>query len=384
MRRYLTMCVLLFGLSMLTGCWDRTEVNDMAFVTATGFDKVKENSFLVSVQAPLPSAMGGPSGGGGGTSGDKPFYVDSSKGRNVREANDNLQKRMSRELFFAHRRVVIFGEKLASEGIKRSLDLILEHPESRLSTYVIVSKGQALDILTSSPHFEQLPAEALRELTKTGFKIDTRNTLNYLHLPGIDPVIPVVKTVKTQNKGNDEKVELQMDGVAIMKDDFLQFMTNEKEAIGISWLLRRMTDKNITVQIDKDSEINLNIPEYQIRPTYKLKNNLPEYTIELKVKTNLLQNEPNLNLEDNEIYKMATDKTEQLIKEQVESIIEHAKKEGVDPYGLGYLVYRTNNMVWENHLSDKWRDLLPDIKVQVKVEADIARVNNKGIKVREA
>lgn len=369
---------------MLAGCWDRQEVNDLAFVTATGFDKQAENSFLVSVQAPLPSAMGGPGGGGGGTSGNKPFYVDSELGRNVREANDKLQKRMSRELFFAHRRVVIFGEKLASEGMERSLDLILEHPESRLSTFLLVAKGDALDILTSSPHFEQLPAEALRELTKTGFDIDTRNVLNYLHLPGIDPVIPVVKTVKTKNRGNDPKQEVQMDGLAIMKDDFLQFMTNEEEAAGISWLLNKMIDKKITVPIDKDSEINLNIAEYKINPSFKLKNNLPEFTIKLKVDTILLQNEPDLNLEDNENYKMATNKTEQFIKKQVESIIEHSKKEGVDPYGLGYLVYRTNNMVWEKHLRDKWRDLLPDIKVHIKIEADIITVNNKGVKIREA
>lgn len=372
-------CVLL-----LTGCWDRTEINDLAFVTATGIDKLGENDFRVSVQTPLPGSMGGPSGGGGGTGGEKPFYVDSGNGRNIREANDALQRRMSRELFFAHRRVFIFGEEVAKGGIEPSLALILEHPESRLSTYLLVAKGEAMDILTASPHFEQLPAEAVRELTKAAIEIDTRKVYNEIHLPGKDPAIPVIRTVKTENKGTDEKSEVQIDSSAIMKDDKLQFIANEKETSGLTWLLQGMKDKNITVPIQKNGEIILRIPDYNIRTSFTVKNNLPEFTIKLSVDSIMLQNEANLNLEDKDTYEMATRKTEALIKEQVEAIIEHAKKEGVDPFGLGLHVYRMDNMFWEQHLAEKWRESLPDIKVNIVVAADIIRVNNKGIKIREA
>ncbi|MEQ2525487.1 Ger(x)C family spore germination protein [Bacillaceae bacterium CLA-AA-H227] len=368
----------------LTGCWDRTEVNDLAFITSTGIDKLEDNLFQVSIQVPLPSAMGGPSGGGGGTSGNKPYYVDSGIGRNVREANDDMQRRMSRELYFAHRRVIILGEKLASEGMERSLDLILEHPESRLSTFMLVAKGNAMDILTSSPHFEQIPAEAVRELTKTALKMNTREIINQLHLPGKDPIIPVVRTVTTQNNGQDEKIELQIDGAAILKDDVLQFMTNDQEALGISWLLKRMYEKKLTVSVRKESELNLIVEDYKLKPSYKINNKLPEFTISLFVDCNLLQNEPDLNLEDPDIYSLATRKIEEEIKKQVAGIINHAKSVGVDPYGLGWLVYRHDNKLWEENLSKNWRELLPDIKVAANVEAEIAVINNKGIKIREA
>ncbi|MGG0716961.1 Ger(x)C family spore germination protein [Robertmurraya massiliosenegalensis] len=384
MKKSWQVIILFICVFFLSGCWDRKEVNDLAFVIATGFDKEGENDFRISVQTPLPSAMGGPGGGGGGTSGSSPFYVDSGKGRNIREADDNLQKRVSRELFLAHRRVFIFGEEVASGGIERSLNYILEHPESRLSTFLLIAKGEAIDILTASPHFEQLPSEAVREMAKTTLNIDTRDVLNDLHLPGKDPVIPVVKTVKTQNKGNDERKEIQLDSVGIMKDDALNFITNENETTGVYWINNRMRQKDVTVTIDKDSELNLIIRDYKIKPSYQVHNHIPEFTINLYVDGILLQNEAELDLEDTEVYRMATTKFADQISKQVEGIIDHAKSEGIDPYGLGLYIYRTDNILWEKHLAEQWRDLLPELKVHVVVNAEITRVNNKGIKIREA
>lgn len=45
-----TLFIILFLLS-LTGCWDRKEINDLAFVIATGVDKGKDDEYKVSVQA---------------------------------------------------------------------------------------------------------------------------------------------------------------------------------------------------------------------------------------------------------------------------------------------------------------------------------------------
>jgi len=91
-----------------------------------------------------------------------------------------------------------------------------------------------------------------------------------------------------------------------------------------------------------------------------------------------------LDLEDEEVYKMATTKFADQIRKQVEGVIDHAKSEGIDPYGLGWFVYKTDNILWEKHLAKKWRDILPNLKIHIDVNAEITRVNNKGIKIREA
>lgn len=129
--------------------------------------KIDENQFRTSVQIPLPGAMGGAgsTGGGGGTKGG-PYYIDSEIGRNIRESNDLLQRRMSRKNNFSHRRVIIIGEELARSGFKKTLDVLLDQPQSRITAYVLLTKGEALQILNAEPHLEKLSSEALRELSK--------------------------------------------------------------------------------------------------------------------------------------------------------------------------------------------------------------------------
>ncbi|WP_449619913.1 hypothetical protein [Robertmurraya sp. Marseille-Q9965] len=50
MKKIQYILIILVIMLVLTGCWDRTEVNDLAFVTATGIDKLEDNLFQVSIQ----------------------------------------------------------------------------------------------------------------------------------------------------------------------------------------------------------------------------------------------------------------------------------------------------------------------------------------------
>jgi Ger(x)C family germination protein len=369
----------------LTGCWDRTEVNDMAFVIATGIDKMEENKFKVSVQVPLPSAMGGQgsSGGGGGTTGG-PFYVDSGIGRNVREANDDLQKRMSRELYFGHRRVLIFGEKLAQGGVERSLDVVLEEPQSRLSSYVLLTKGDAMKVLNATPHLEQLPAEAIREMAKRREGITVKNVLNDLGRPGKDPVIPVVEVVKTQNgESKDKKDEIKVNGYGVLKHDKLKFYTNKDETSGTLWLLGYYPGQHFTFSVGEKEELNVHVKAQKVDLDYKIIDEVPAFTLKISVNADIEQNEPNFKLDKQDIYNKAIESMEKQIEEEVKAILEHSTSEGIDMYGLGWYLYKTENSLWVEEFKDRWDQLLPELDVEVVVDAEIKRTINSGINIRE-
>ncbi|MBM7663041.1 Ger(x)C family germination protein [Bacillus mesophilus] len=375
----LFLCVL-----VLSGCWDRSEVNDVAFVIATGFDKVEENKFQVSVQVPLPGAMGdGASGGGGGTSGG-PYYVDSGIGRNVRESNDDLQKRMSRELYFGHRRVLVFGEKMARGGFQKSLEVVLEQPQSRLSSYVLLTDGEALKILNGTPHLEQLPAEAIREMAKSMNAITVKDVLNDLERHGKDPVIPKVDVVETQNgDSKDKKDEFKLNGFGILKHDHLKFFTNKQETSGAMWLLEKFPGSNYTFSLGEKDEINVYINNQRTQINSKVIDGMPTFTINIKVNAHTVQNEPKLDLEKQEEYKLATGKMEEQIKAEVTEILEHSTSEGIDMAGLGWHLFRHEIFLWEEKWKDNWEKLLPDLKIDVKVNAEIERTINSGINIKE-
>jgi spore germination protein KC len=384
MRIYLQL-LLSFLLFILSGCWDRAEINDLAFVTASGIDKEEKNKFVTAVQVPLPGAMGGAgsSGGGGGTVGG-PYYVDSEAGRNVRESNDNLQRKMSRKLYFGHRRIIVFGERIAREGFHKSLNVVLEQPQSRLSSFVLVTDGTSMKVLNATPHMEKISSEAIREMAKNYMDLSVKDVLNDIDRPGKDPVIPVVKVVKTKNgDSKDKKDEIMINGVGIFKGEKLVYFADREESMGAMWLLGRMKRKNFTFPVDELAEINVNINHVKIKVKPQLKGDIPSFHLNLIVKSSMMQNEPQLDLSEKKKYQFVTTKMEKEIKQQVESVLNHSKQKGIDVFGLGYYIYTHDNPVWEKKWENNWDKVLPEVEIKVSVKADIDQSVNPGIQIRE-
>ncbi|WP_156410965.1 hypothetical protein [Paenibacillus sp. Soil787] len=82
---------LLFIVLIISGCWDRTEINDIAFISGAAFDLRENGNYMLSLQIAIPaSGQGGP--GSGGSNQNEKFFVISATGKNANEAFQKLQK----------------------------------------------------------------------------------------------------------------------------------------------------------------------------------------------------------------------------------------------------------------------------------------------------
>lgn len=379
MKKASILIMTLFLLIPLTGCWDRTEINDLAFVVATGVDKGPKQQYRFTVQIPLPSSLGGTgsSGGGGGTSGEGPFLVATGTGRNIREGVEDIQARLSRNLYFAHRRVLIIGEDQAKEGIREILNSVFIQPQSRLSTFLTVSKGEAVKMLKAQPRMEQSSAEAIREMAKAGANLTVMDVLQNLDRQGKSLIIPMVEPTGTLKKESDGK-EILMESFAVFKADKLSFFTSKKESQGILWLLERMKKKSYSFSVLKNKEMTVHINENSVHPNLKIVNGNPEFAVSVRVTGYLLDNEPNLRIEDPATYNKIIDNMEKKIKNDIHSILDHAHTQGIDIYGFGWFLFKRHHQKWEHEWKQNWKSMLPSLKVTVKVDADIQRTTNTG------
>ncbi|MDG0793923.1 spore germination protein [Cohnella ginsengisoli] len=139
MNRAWQACLLL-SVCVLSGCWDRTEINDLAFIAGSAFDLTENGDYRLSLQIAIPSSTPGGVAGGGP---QQKFFVLSATGKNANEAFEMLQKKSSRKLFTAHRSVIFIGETLGRRGINGVLDVFAHDPRQRLRTYMMVVKGGA-------------------------------------------------------------------------------------------------------------------------------------------------------------------------------------------------------------------------------------------------
>lgn len=65
-RKRLVLLLMLIGTTFTSGCWDKTELNEMSIVSAVGIDKNKEGKLVGTFQIINPVNVAGSLQGGGG------------------------------------------------------------------------------------------------------------------------------------------------------------------------------------------------------------------------------------------------------------------------------------------------------------------------------
>lgn len=154
-----TLAILLLALSGL-GCWDREELEDLAFVSVIGIDRGRENSLRVSFLIPIPRSRAEVGGGDG--KGDLLTTVESES---LLEAKNLANVHVSRRIILSQVSVYVIGEDLARSGIEDYLKPFSRDRELRLSLpWIVVVKGTAAGFLGAlKPSFETHGARHLVE-----------------------------------------------------------------------------------------------------------------------------------------------------------------------------------------------------------------------------
>lgn len=372
MKRLLNQLLPLLLILLMVGCWDRREINDIAIVTATGFDKQGEDEYLITAQAPIPGAMGGTGGGGGGTSGGAMFYLDAGAGKSVRQANQDLQKRMARRLMFGHRRVVVFGEELAKGGLRETLDVLTRTREARLNTQLFIAKGKANEVLAALPQLENLSSEAIREqgvntyfLTLEDFLVDYQRT-------GDDPLLPVLQTVKNKAPNPElQEDQIEISQLAVFKEDQIAFMTDKKQTVAATFLIEKMKGKTYSVEWESGVVTDLLIKQQSKGMSYKIKDNMPIFQITVNLKGDVLEDQKGLNFEERRAMEQLNKQINKQVEAEINNLLDETLSKGIDTFGFGWLLHRRDREKWANEWKDSWRTLLPTLTYDVKVNSSI-------------
>ncbi|HHV98659.1 MAG TPA: Ger(x)C family spore germination protein [Clostridiaceae bacterium] len=146
-------------LIMFTGCFDRREVDDLAYVIAIGLDKGKTNFLKMTLQIAVPLAVGSGNEGGGGN-GNKSVILTTIETPSIFSGLNMANNYLSKEINLSHAKVVVFSEELAREGIQKYINALKRFREVRGNTYIVVSRGSAEEYLRSiKPLLEVNPAK---------------------------------------------------------------------------------------------------------------------------------------------------------------------------------------------------------------------------------
>ena len=356
-----------------SGCWDRTEINDLAFVMGTSLDLTDNGEIRGSVQVAVPiTGQGAPRGGG--TQGK--FFVVSAVGKSSNEVIQGLQRKLSRRLYYAHRSVVFVGEKLAKHGIKDILDFFSRDPHSRLRTFIMVVKGgEGREVLQVRYPYEEVPTEAVKEMEILGsdLGVTLRDLFMAASSDGIHPVMGVIEPA-VPSEGLDERknIVFKLAGSAIFKDFKLAGLLDEKETGGLLWMTNHVKNGRITATLPEGyGNVGMILTNTKRTITPEIHGSKIKFKVELQGEGSLNENNTPLDVGQPKNLELVTKAMEKSVETQVRKFLSKIQKQyKVDIVGFGQEIYRKEPKQWKT-LKDQWDKKFPEAEVSIAVKISI-------------
>jgi spore germination protein KC len=362
---------LIFILSslLLMGCWDRREINDVAFVLTSGFDLTADNKYEISIVLPLTSQE---SVKQKGSSGGKSFYVDTQIENNEYDVLNKIEQRTSREINFHHRREVLFSEKVVNhKGLSYLLNLLIHRRENRINTLVVIVKKNVKKLLEADPQMDKYPGERIRETLVMNWlpSLNEQDIYTKISLKGIDPFIPVFDAIKMK-----KKKQIQFIGIALLSGDKIVGYVPEEDIVPYLWLGSAFKIHKEKVSLSGRNAV-INVDTGKKRLKVKRLGNKIQYQLFIDAKGEILLNDTNLDLSRPQNVSLLERQWQIQLTNKLNKAVSELKKKKCDLMGAGLKLHATYPSEWRQ-IQKNWYEKLAKSEFKIQVNVEIQHFGN--------
>jgi Ger(x)C family germination protein len=380
MMKFIKIILIITMILTLTGCWDKIEIDQRAFVSAVGIDTYKPNNnqdteepekssrnrYIITYVIPNLDAIGK------NAVSDKRRFVLSSIGSNPYQTTRQLSTRLNKVMFFKHMKALVIGEDVArnSEYFKEIMDSVERNFELSRKINVMIAQGTAKDIMKVEPEAEPVTGTFLTEISENvntaRFSPQTLgDILLSLHFDG-NAVLP--RVVHGEN-------EIKVAGSAIIKDYKLVGWLGELENRSILFLTDRVKGSIVDV-IENKAVVPYIITDSSTKKSVKAENEkiIANILIEMEGFAEQYKLDAPKELLDEETIRSIEKKVENQVKKDIEGVIKKLQEEfKVDIIGLGEYISKFKPDLWES-VKDDWDEVFTDVVINISVKAKLRRV----------
>lgn len=364
--------VLVITLSLLqTGCWNAREIDELGFVLSIGLDK-DENGFKVTAQMPSPQTYSKTSPGFAA----KPFWIVSSTGKTIFEAIRNMASISSRRIFWSHIKVILISEELVKSNTIEIFDFFIRNPELRLRTLVAVTPGEAGKLLDIIPVMEKDPAIYLekiiqnKNLTGKSYNVMLKDFLQDYLDPNVAPVTSRIIIDKSK-----QELVVKTSGAYVFSENNFPISLSEQNTRGLLWIKGKMDDSIMVVNCPYDDQpTTLEIKTSKISFKSVLENDIPRFTVNVKVTATLTEQSCLTDFNDMNKLKDLESSMEDAIRKDIQSTLTVAKEIETDFVGLSSILHSQHKEEWQQ-ISSKWNKVFKNSDIAIVVKVDIPHIS---------
>ncbi|MGN8647618.1 Ger(x)C family spore germination protein [Gracilibacillus sp. HCP3S3_G5_1] len=395
--------LLLSGLMLvlLTGCWDRYELEERANIIGLAIDIAEESEMAqedeanhkesnypeveneeyvkMTAQIALPGKIKlGPEGVEGEGGAQKNAWMIEIVGHSIKDAMTNLQQQLAETLYLGHLQVIVISEDVAKRGVSDINDYFKRNPEVRRTSWMVVGGNNAKEVLNTSPPVESVPALYLSDTLDNAVRFGKFPRIHLgkywtnLSTEGRDAILPSV-----QQRNGDRVI---IDGLTYFKDDK---MIDKLSAIevgvymavlginpgGYSFPVSLPNDEAVYMveALYRNSNINVHVTEGK-----------PVADIQVKIDADISEEVKGNHLTQEHFDELEKE-AEKVTKEIADKAFQQIQENGSDIFGLGARIKAEHPAFWRENVQNNgdWTELYQEMEVSLAFDYQLKHTGAK-------
>lgn len=337
---------------LLTGCVEKEIIDDVNIEMGVGYDQKENDEIEGTIMVPIFNP-------------DKKIgnFTFSATATSNRDLVQEIQRRSAQPLVTGSLEIALFGEEIASRGIREFTDAFERDPSIGARVYFAVAEGKAKEIL-SGTYGNRGNAIHLSQLIKHNTENRNLPTTNMhiflfdIYQEGKDPYLPILK--------KEEPEVIDITGIALFKEDkMVSRLPPDK-----MFFFKLLTDKfsEGAFRMDVDGE-DVAIKDLKSKNKFKLNKREP-YSLDVEIKIRGLIREYTGHIATPEVIKKIEKEFEDQVNKELTAMIQDFQEKGIDPAGFGqFIKSKTRGFDFK-----RWEDEYKSLTVNVKTDVIITEV----------
>jgi|GEM_PF-4576298 len=339
---------LIFILLFITGCYDYSELDELAIVSAVAIDK-EDDRYLVTLEILVDEKS--PSGGS-----QTSALIASGTEKTISSAFKVASLSVAKEMYFEHLEAVIISEDIAKEDFKHLVKYLIREPKINNDFRLVIANGaKASEIITSQTKTDPIVGDKIIAMLlhdKSGNNISTN--LYYEDL--------LIKMMNNKNDGYFASIrkvdeETKLGGFAIFDNyQFKKFLDIEKSLI-MNILTSSSTNATFDTILDGET---LSIKTHKSKSGIKFKDN--KFIVSASISAAIVEDTLNRSAKDVDTFREIEEIFKEKLTKEIDEFIKELKLIDSDVLGMNFAYFKATK---KNE--DIWKSLDYEIKLDVKI-----------------
>ncbi len=366
-------CMLVSSALIFTGCWDKVEIEDRAFVVAIGIDKAMDKDSLdelevVTIEPSVDSLEN--------KSSDKMSYSKIGNGKTVSLALNRIDMYSSKRQYLGHTKVAILGEKILKDPkmLSETLDGFQRNSEISNKLLILATDKNIEKILDA-----KIKGEPMAGLFLSNFYQNRENNSGVTFKKDLDSVLEDTQLNNTTiiPKVSLEDKDLRLGGSAIIKDYRLLGWLDNKDTRGYVWVNDNAKNTELITKLD-NIDTTLLVESHKKKMNFKkLDNDILVANIDIDISGSIknyalgsknLYNQNNLNKLENLYSK--------IVKSEINTTFRKLQSEyNVDIFNFLKTIEKQNYDLYLE-IKDNWNYYYNNMQIVPNVNVNIRNIGS--------